>query len=1279
MVSICYIEKTISSGGTAKTYRYDGGVADQLRFLDCTPVESLVAGGADPQASLLRAALGSSANEDRLYECLASFSDIGKNVYITNSLLRDLWRETNGLGSYPLLDLLAENEANREYYHRYRDHFVHQVRVWILGLYLIGRVERIRRALMDEARLDYDRRREAPNDSILLQEVLRRWKIAALWHDIGYVFEVQDSAHSKGLMKAAFDEINGMLQFPLAYSLGDRLTRSDERAIRTAANEKGFFLPFCVPLENMRDLCSNGGWAILNGIGGATGLSESANGMEQYFRLCSQGDFRDGVSRNGFYDHGIAGAILLLRLHSFIGDSFRRTEELLGKCPELAGRVSELKRKAICDFARDCAAAGEAVVSAARAISLHNVEPSLIESRAAEDAGLTPSKFRIALESQPLAYLLSLSDGLQGWDRPRRDAARTPADLGLTSHELWITADCEKVYIHINDPDEGANHRACDDMVESLGSRLSDILPRAEGILRTGISPAALDGSSAALSSPSPPLSTMAGGSAPTTGSGASILFDRDFYDWPLEILDDSKVNRNRIALRKLREFREQAKTSVIAMYAATGFGKSTTAKQFLDETTTARKFAIQIQEQNPQAALRELGEWLGVQGENDPLTTNIAHRIFHALGSKDTILVLDSFQYMQERDGRITDGFIKQLLSLFLSNSTEQRILAILCTTRKIEGLASATGRLREIIPADFVLTEKEGLDLLAQRNITGAPDTLRRLLSDCDYNPGEIALIPPGLRNAVNAMPAPGGNLKDRFMEDLYQGMGKMARKLYFFLCLINRNVKVDHLESLLGDEDSPLRISRDERTSALDRLRDDGLIGVQENAVSVVNLYKRCFFDRLHAEFRREAGSIYEFLYDFYKSRFDRERRPDDIDPLYDAVRYGCRAGKLDESLDLFWNDICRGREFHSQAKGFYQRDLACLSEFFPDGDRGPPHGQLSWDAREWLPSICSYLRKNLGDVVGAIEIRKAQIARVDALTGRKVSDRAPTYLLASIDASRLMQALVLNGQLDAAKRYYKKAIEFAELGRRQTGASRFGNTLTYDYVMMMAEGKMGAVCYFLGEDDDALLHFKMADEDFGSRLDGIDDVLYCETLMARTGREGDNAIDEAKRRADEGLEAARQKENSEKMGYYYYLEALIAERREDEGSAVIQYFDRAISLSTQTNRTDMMTLSLIGKLLYLTKPKCSMPTGYYLDANVDEDIRTAWNYARCFELNLYFSDIEAIELRRAAPRMDVRSLEAAVSDLELRIMGRKHLRALAGLNELRDAYLGKEARP
>ncbi len=221
-------EITIRQGETVGC-RLEGSTAEHIRFLMQT--DALTPGFS---GSMLDEALVDAENgRDKLIEAL-SHSNPNRRVITSQELIADIWNGDRGLGPYPLLKELGRCERSGVYHFRYRDHIVHQLRVWVLGLYFIGRIGWLRDALINEV---VEETGVSRTDAV--KEALRRWKIAALWHDIGYVFEVQTADEPLEVVRKSIEDLNQMYRTPVSLMISEEsgLRKYRERGITKAWHE----------------------------------------------------------------------------------------------------------------------------------------------------------------------------------------------------------------------------------------------------------------------------------------------------------------------------------------------------------------------------------------------------------------------------------------------------------------------------------------------------------------------------------------------------------------------------------------------------------------------------------------------------------------------------------------------------------------------------------------------------------------------------------------------------------------------------------------------------------------------------------------------------------------------------------------------------------------------------------------------------------------------------------------------------------------------------------
>ncbi|HEV7425306.1 MAG TPA: hypothetical protein VGQ46_02990, partial [Thermoanaerobaculia bacterium] len=112
--------------------------------------------------SELEEALGSNDNHTRALKSI--------------ELIRKIWLSDPGLGVPPVVDLVHQDEQDQVFYPAYRDHIVHALQVYLLGLDLYYGQPALRAILEDDRSST---------------RFLRQWKVAALAHDHGYGAEVR--------------------------------------------------------------------------------------------------------------------------------------------------------------------------------------------------------------------------------------------------------------------------------------------------------------------------------------------------------------------------------------------------------------------------------------------------------------------------------------------------------------------------------------------------------------------------------------------------------------------------------------------------------------------------------------------------------------------------------------------------------------------------------------------------------------------------------------------------------------------------------------------------------------------------------------------------------------------------------------------------------------------------------------------------------------------------------------------------------------------------------
>jgi len=333
---------------------------------------------------------------NQFFEELEVFEDIAKGrcnkAYLKESILEFLreGNKENALNVYvsffdnyrivlegeknqfiDLLDVLRDYEEKAStLLDKQRDHYVHSVNVFILGLCIYIRNDSYRRAF-DKIILNkklykhsYDTRHE---------EFLYRWGIASLFHDVGYPVEITAK------------QINKFINFVVNTVDGGRIVKTridldtfeDFNSIVEVIPKEEFSKEFSesLPAGSRIDLLKPLDLIALKiHMDFHVDLDLIKNALDNYIYV---------MQESGFVDHGFYSAIIVLKWYGYLIQNCRYNSNYF-YYPVL-----------------DCASS----------ILLHNYYKNVMMKKPFLLGKLAP-------ENNPVAYLLILCDELQEWNRP---------------------------------------------------------------------------------------------------------------------------------------------------------------------------------------------------------------------------------------------------------------------------------------------------------------------------------------------------------------------------------------------------------------------------------------------------------------------------------------------------------------------------------------------------------------------------------------------------------------------------------------------------------------------------------------------------------------------------------------------------------------------------------------------------------------------------------------------------------------------------------------------
>jgi len=268
-----------------------------------------------------------------------------------------------------LLDVLHSYEENAAtLIDKQRDHYIHSVNVFILGLCIYAQNEKYR-SFFDQVNLDkskypfsYDTRHE---------EFFYRWGLASLFHDIGYPVEIIGKQITKFINLATEVDLDVKINPHLEYENFNALN-----SITEVLPKKEFIQSYyerfdsCVYIDLLKpiDLLAHKIHISLN--------------VELKTIKTALDDFINVMAKFGFIDHGFYSAIIVLKWYGYLIQSCHYKPEYF-YFP---------------------------ILDSASAILLHNYYRNALMKAPFNLGALDP-------QSHPIAFLLILCDELQEWNR----------------------------------------------------------------------------------------------------------------------------------------------------------------------------------------------------------------------------------------------------------------------------------------------------------------------------------------------------------------------------------------------------------------------------------------------------------------------------------------------------------------------------------------------------------------------------------------------------------------------------------------------------------------------------------------------------------------------------------------------------------------------------------------------------------------------------------------------------------------------------------------------
>ena len=534
----------------------------------------------------------------------------------------------------------------------------------------------------------------------------------------------------------------------------------------------------------------------------------------------------------------------------------------------------------------------------------------------------------------------------------------------------------------------------------------------------------------------------------PETGAA---LFGRDHE---LQLLDAAWASAEKIGAERTR---------ILAFTAHGGVGKSTLVNHWLREMQcehfrgASRVFGWSFYSQGARDQTASADAFIDAAlrffGDPDPAAGSPwdkGERLARRAGAERALLVLDGLEPLQSGHafdrGKLRDPALDTLLR-GLARQSEG--LCLITTREPLSDLAGLAG----VTACDLdQITPEAGRALLRTARVVGTDAELEDLAKR--FGPHALAVSLLGVylyendpRHGTGAARAleqlPGNEPLDRVLAGFEQWLAASAElEVLRLLGLFDRPADAGCLGALRakppipGLTDRVVELSDADWDRVLDRLEKLRLVHPQSKdagppVVDAHPLLREHFAKQLRERQPEAWREGHRRLYEHLKASVPH--RPEGLaglQPLYQAVAHGCKAGLHQQACDEVYVDrILRGTGhdgFYSTKKlGAYGVDLGAVACFFEEPWKRLAPG-LSEPAQAWLLNEAAFRLRALGRLTESLEPMRAGLAMMSpaARTGKTPPSRA----------SNLSELELTLGDLAAAVRDAEQSVAVRRPQRR-----------------------------------------------------------------------------------------------------------------------------------------------------------------------------------------------------------------------------------------------------
>jgi hypothetical protein len=433
---------------------------------------------------------------------------------------------------------------------------------------------------------------------------------------------------------------------------------------------------------------------------------------------------------------------------------------------------------------------------------------------------------------------------------------------------------------------------------------------------------------------------------------------------------------------------------------------------------------------------------WFGESGFETLSARDKGKGLAKRINEHRTVLILDGLEPLQSAHA-IDKGKIKDpALETLLKNLNKQNKGLCIITSR----IALQKPPFGGLMVNLEHISKEAGRTILKRRGIRGENQEIEQCVKDFGNHALAVNLLGEYLRLFDGRTIRKAKEIPE--LPNTPKEKGKHARRvisaLYSHFKKIGLQAEYELLK-LSGLFDRPMP-KEDLIELASSRLSGFENLISSERAINTLRRYKLFYPESTHSpdtidchpiirehfadELQKKDPAVWKkanaILYNYYKTK-PKKHLPDtleEMEPLFWAVAYGCRAGMHKEALyDVYWERINRKKGYILKKLGAFGSDLAALSNFF-DIIWDKPTANITEADKILVTGLTGFALGAVGNLYEAAKVTEISM---------KMALKRNNWINSSIAAGNISELYLITGNAKKTISFAQQAVKYAVLSK------------------------------------------------------------------------------------------------------------------------------------------------------------------------------------------------------------------------------------------------------